>query len=214
MELCNPDFIRKTLCYIKISKKDLPYLQKIKQVGKRNIWRNPEKIDLEMISSYFGYTDGRAVERPFSFAWSFRQAQRPQPQSCSTFEISDFVDTLSSCEDGLDYGVVHRRPTLPQPRRYAYPSQNEHQNYHTLQTCSSYQPERPLYSFIQGFSATRYRYRGFAVILNLFSHYFHKYRENIHAVILPIVERCTTKSYEECFEILRNTLRFATKSTQ
>ena len=161
MELCNPDFIRKTLCYIKISKKDLPYLQKIKQVGKRNIWRNPEKIDLEMISSYFGYTDGRAVERPFSFAWSFRQAQRPQPQSCSTFEISDFVDTLSSCEDGLDYGVVHRRPTLPQPRRYAYPSQNEHQNYHTLQTCSSYQPERPLYSFIQGFSATRYRYRGF-----------------------------------------------------
>lgn len=61
----NPDFIRKTACYVKINKKVLPLAQKIEMQGKRNIWRNQKNVDLEHVSFYYGNTKDGEFEATF-----------------------------------------------------------------------------------------------------------------------------------------------------
>ena len=50
--------VHKTDCYFKFNKEDLCYAWKV-ELKKRNVWCNPDDIDLKRISFYCGYTEGR-----------------------------------------------------------------------------------------------------------------------------------------------------------
>ena len=145
-------------CYVKIDKEDLPCLQKVKLLGKkeRSIWRNEANIDLKETFFYYEYTEnGSAGKKPVSF-YKIQMRSHIQPESLNWYvgnraggsnilKISDFVDTFNTYDDGLNDGVI-RCITLPQHRHYTYSfsCQNQHQNDNTIQlpqADSSYKAE-------------------------------------------------------------------------
>ena len=109
----NKDFIRKTECYVKIYKKDLPYLKKV--AGKRNIWLHPREIDLNYVPFFYGYTDREGDEETcclprkenayMAVAHSGSTICQASPKHILT--TPEFVTAFSTYNDDEDDEVAH-----------------------------------------------------------------------------------------------------------
>lgn len=110
-----PENTRKTDCYLKFYKEDLPTAQKVK--GKRNVWRYPNEIDLQKISFYYGNT-GNAGEEfvdnshirtknvaqcgGVAVVHSGKETSLRRASPKHTLSISEFVDAFGTDDDGED----------------------------------------------------------------------------------------------------------------
>ena len=105
-------FKRKTECYLKFDKKELPCVKKKKVRGKRNVWLHEKEINLHPISFSSGYTEsatkkfirGPVITEAQSGGYINVRQECAVPStrlasSNHTLAISEFVDAFSTYDD-------------------------------------------------------------------------------------------------------------------